>query len=126
LIANPIGQALSGSFQFTQHLSIDLGQVEHISDAIVAVLGVDGSFAEEGEVALGPHLVVLLLVLVDAVTGLVTLVDVVETGRADVDALCDYLLAQSYQFFSGFINDFLLVGVGVFIVLLVPQFLVGL
>lgn len=75
-----------------------LGKIKHVSDAVVSVLGIDGSLAEETGLALRPHLVEFVFVLVHTMPGLVFLQDLVQTWGFDSSAPPDHCLAVSQEF----------------------------
>ncbi len=76
-------------------LVVDLRQIEYVLDAVVAVVGVEWPEAEELLLSLRPHLMEAVLVLVYAVTCLVTLQDLVQAYRPDVAALLDHILSPA-------------------------------
>lgn len=94
LVADPKSQMLCRSLKLAQHLSIHLGQVEHVSDAIVTIFWVDGPFAKEGEVSFTPHIVELVFIFVYSMARLVSLKDFVETRCAHIGTLRNHLFCR--------------------------------
>lgn len=58
-------------------LVVDFREIEDILDAILAIVGIEWSLTEEIDLSLGPHLVETIFVPIYAVTGLVSLQDLV-------------------------------------------------
>lgn len=74
------------------YLMVNFWQVEHILDAIFAIIWMHGSFAEEFHLALRPHLVETILVLVYTVTCIISLQNLVQTQCFDIAALLKQIL----------------------------------
>lgn len=91
---DPFALLHSPSGHLTRHLIIHLGQVQHVPNAVVSVLHIHRPLQEEVPFSTLKHLVELLLILVDAVTGLVPAIDLVESEGAYVAALGNGLLCQ--------------------------------
>ena len=88
---------------------MDLWQVQYVFDAVLSILWVEGSLAEETNVSLGPHLMVLVFVLVDSVPGFILLQDLIETRSFDIVALSYCILAviQKVLWLLLFLKEFL-------------------
>ena len=74
-----------------------LGQIQYVLDAVLAIVRIEGSLTEETDVSLGPHLMVLVFVLIYPMSCLILLQDFVEAGSFNIVALSNCILAVVEQ-----------------------------